>query len=187
MINHIDEDKTNNHVDNLEWCTDKYNVRYSNAKKVDVYTKTGEFVETLEAVVDAATKYNTDTTNISRCLKSQYGTCKGYQFRYHGLPFQEKPIIRKETKRSGEKHDSNESRYVTLYEYALDGTFVKSWQNSQEAAKAYGIEGTNIRKCGSGKIATIGGKIFLRANESIEDRLLIVNNRKHKSKSEHVK
>ncbi len=30
-VNHIDEDKTNNNVDNLEWCTHIYNIRYSKA------------------------------------------------------------------------------------------------------------------------------------------------------------
>ena len=29
VINHIDEDKQNNHVDNLEWCTISHNVRHS--------------------------------------------------------------------------------------------------------------------------------------------------------------
>lgn len=28
QVNHIDEDKTNNCVDNLEWCTAEYNVNY---------------------------------------------------------------------------------------------------------------------------------------------------------------
>lgn len=32
-VNHKDEDKTNNHRDNLEWCTSKYNVNYGTRNK----------------------------------------------------------------------------------------------------------------------------------------------------------
>lgn len=77
-------------------------------------------------------------------------------------------------------------RYIALYEYTLDGHFVTSWKNSTEAANAYGIAGSNIRKCSRGEIKTIGGRIFLKATESIQDRLLKINNRKHKSKAENV-
>lgn len=32
-INHKDEDKTNNRVENLEWCDHKYNMNYGNIKE----------------------------------------------------------------------------------------------------------------------------------------------------------
>lgn len=31
IINHKDENPSNNHVDNLEWCTYKYNTNYGTA------------------------------------------------------------------------------------------------------------------------------------------------------------
>jgi hypothetical protein len=33
QINHIDENKKNNFIGNLEWCTNLYNVNYSNKKR----------------------------------------------------------------------------------------------------------------------------------------------------------
>ena len=33
QVNHKDEDKCNNHVDNLEWCTQSYNMNYNDGQK----------------------------------------------------------------------------------------------------------------------------------------------------------
>lgn len=44
-VNHIDEDKMNNHWGNLEWCTTAYNVEYSQANTALFVSPSGEVVE----------------------------------------------------------------------------------------------------------------------------------------------
>ena len=41
-INHIDEDKTNNQLDNLEWCSHKYNMNYGLVKEHISKANTGK-------------------------------------------------------------------------------------------------------------------------------------------------
>jgi len=165
MVNHIDEDKTNNYVENLEWCNNVYNIRYSRAKAIDVYTKEGDFIETLEAISDAASKYKNKTSNVSRCCKSQYGTCSGYQFRYHGEPFQKRPFTEYQRRKSRKGHNCNENRYIPINVYNLSGKYVETFENLSQAAKAYNTTTGNICKCYMGKILTNKGFIFLIDND----------------------
>ena len=45
-VNHIDEDKLNNHVSNLEWCSNKQNIIHSRGKTIKVlWESTGEVFE----------------------------------------------------------------------------------------------------------------------------------------------
>lgn len=44
QVNHKDENKENNCVDNLEWCTMFYNNQYSKAKKIEQYDKLGNLI-----------------------------------------------------------------------------------------------------------------------------------------------
>ena len=87
MVNHKDKNMENNYYKNLEWCDNKYNIRYSIAKKVDVYTKDGDFVEAIDAISDAAKKYNMPSRNVSRCCMRHYNTKSGFTFRYNGEKF----------------------------------------------------------------------------------------------------
>lgn len=48
-INHIDENKQNNSIPNLEWCDRKYNVNYGNAQKKRVTARYGEKEELIYA------------------------------------------------------------------------------------------------------------------------------------------
>ena len=52
QINHKDEDKTNNKVENLEWCDNQYNTRYSKARQVMGIGENGRKTILLGATVD---------------------------------------------------------------------------------------------------------------------------------------
>lgn len=54
VVNHIDEDKTNNRADNLEWCTQQYNVTYGTAqqRKKETQSKTLEYKKKYNSVSD---------------------------------------------------------------------------------------------------------------------------------------
>jgi hypothetical protein len=45
QVNHKDENKTNNHASNLEWCDNQYNCEYSHSVSHKIKTPTGEIVE----------------------------------------------------------------------------------------------------------------------------------------------
>lgn len=82
QINHIDEDKSNNSVNNLEWCTAEYNIRYSKCKKVKQYNMNKEFIREWDSITDASTELNIPTTHISKCCKGILKKTHNYIWEY---------------------------------------------------------------------------------------------------------
>ena len=82
QINHKDKNKSNNNVDNLEWCTAQYNVDYSVSKPVNQYTLDGIYIATYKSIKEASRTTGTDQTGIVDCCKGRLKTSGGYIWKY---------------------------------------------------------------------------------------------------------
>jgi hypothetical protein len=95
QVNHIDEIKTNNAADNLEWCTRSYNVRYSlNSRKsntrngsktnmpIQQLTIDGDVVKTWRCSRDIFVETGMSDWSISECCRGKRKTAYGYKWQY---------------------------------------------------------------------------------------------------------
>lgn len=74
IVNHKDENKTNNNADNLEWCTDAYNNKYSKGHSVFAFNKDTNEMLKFKSLREAGMYFKISPTTIKkyRNLKKKY-------------------------------------------------------------------------------------------------------------------
>ena len=90
-INHRDENKLNNNVDNLEWCTQKYNNNYGThnkrsgdkrGKRVIQFDLNGNEIRRWVSSAEARRYYGVGKTAICDACRKHKGKSHGYLWQY---------------------------------------------------------------------------------------------------------
>ena len=90
-INHLDCNKANNNVNNLEWCTQSENIQYAydnrtkippHQKKVSQYDMTGNLIQVWESMAEAARSLGLQQPNISKVCLGKRSQTGGYKWAF---------------------------------------------------------------------------------------------------------
>ena len=88
-INHKDENKQNNNINNLEWCTRSYNINYGNRnnnlnKEVWQYDLKGNFIKKWKSTMEIQRSLGYKNQNISSACRGKSRTAYNYIWKYKG-------------------------------------------------------------------------------------------------------
>lgn len=97
VVNHKDENKRNNNVNNLEWCTQQYNCNYGNrnnklrlknlnnkqiSKSVLMCNLNGDVIREFPSIMEVERIMGFSNANISSVCRNKRHSCGGYIWRY---------------------------------------------------------------------------------------------------------
>lgn len=149
LINHKNEDKSDNRLCNLEWCDAKYNTCYGTARErayktykrnhsvtLCQYSKNGFLIHEFSSFKEAGQCTGCDPNNIRAVCNGKYTSSLGFIWRYKGDPF-------------NKYHTEIESKAKVIIQYDKNGNFIKRHQRGLSGIIESGEFGnaSSIKRC----------------------------------------
>jgi hypothetical protein len=173
VINHKDENPSNNIVDNLEWCTISYNAYYNNVrsrknkykKTVYQYSMTGDLIEVFESTNEASKTLSISNGDLCQCCNGSVANGKK-SYTLHNFVFSYKELTRGNVLdrflmsnycKSNKKNNKGSKKVL---QFSLDESFIQEYPSVNEIERMLGFSGGNIAACCRGKFKQMYGYMW---------------------------
>lgn len=145
QVNHRDENKLNNRVDNLEYCSAQYNIDYSHAKEVSqLDLKTGEVIEVFKSSREAERQTGIKHAGITSCCNGKQKSAGGFGWSYTGKGCNKSRV--------GQKGKQK----VEVFNRDT-GKVIRTFESMRKTAEYLGVNYSTVRGCCLGLLQTVKG------------------------------